>query len=134
MCEKVVVFDLDDTLCKEIDYLKSAYKEIAHRIAVSQENEEVVFQNMLDNYFGGKDVFQSLIEDYSISYGKDVLLEMYRNHLPTLCLEQGAKELLNVFLQAGVVMGIITDGRSITQRNKIKALGLGKYYWCPIKI
>ena len=29
MCKKVVVFDLDDTLYKEIDYLKSAFQEIA---------------------------------------------------------------------------------------------------------
>lgn len=127
MCEKVVVFDLDDTLCKEIDYLKSAYREIAHHIAVLEETEEVVYQNMLDNYFGGKDVFQSLIEDYVISIDKDTLLTMYRNHQPDLSLEQGAKDLLDAFFQAGVVMGVITDGRSITQRNKIRALGLEKY-------
>ena len=127
MCEKVVVFDLDDTLCKEIDYLKSAYREIAHRIASSQDAEAAIYQCMLDNYFGGKDVFQSLIEDYAISIDKDTLLTMYRNHQPDLSLEQGAKDLLDAFSQAGAVMGLITDGRSITQRNKIKALGLDKY-------
>lgn len=127
MCKKVVIFDLDDTLCKEIDYLKSAYKEIAHRVASSQNGEEDVYQTMLDNYFNGKDVFLSLIEDYSVSLDKDALLAMYRSHVPTMYLVQGAQDLLDAFSQAGVVMGIITDGRSITQRNKIKALGLEKY-------
>lgn len=127
MCEKVVVFDLDDTLCKEIDYLKSAYKEIAHRVSSSQDGEEGVYQTMLNNYFNGKDVFLSLIEDYSISLDKETLLAMYRSHVPTMCLNQGAQDMLDAFSQAGVVMGVITDGRSITQRNKIKALGLEKY-------
>ena len=127
MCEKVVVFDLDDTLCKEIDYLKSAYREIAHRVATLQNTEEDVYQNMLNRYFKGEDVFQALIEDYSISFDKDMLLTMYRNHMPTLCLGQETQDLLDAFSQAGIVMGLITDGRSITQRNKIKALGLDKY-------
>ena len=30
---RVICFDLDDTLCKEIDYLKSAYREIAEHAA-----------------------------------------------------------------------------------------------------
>lgn len=127
MCEKVVVFDLDDTLCKEIDYLKSAYREIAHRVSSSQDGEEDIYQHMLDNYFNGKDVFQSLIEDYSISLDKETLLAMYRSHVPTMCLNQGAQDMLDAFSQVGVVMGIITDGRSITQRNKIRALGIEKY-------
>ena len=32
---KVFVFDLDDTLYKEVDYVKSAFQYIAHRLADS---------------------------------------------------------------------------------------------------
>ena len=48
MCNKVVVFDLDDTLYKEIDFLKSAYKEIATSIG----NPELI-QQMLEWYKNG---------------------------------------------------------------------------------
>ena len=43
--DKVVVFDLDDTLYKEIDFLNSAFKEIALNISNDSDtsfNEKLV--------------------------------------------------------------------------------------------
>ena len=36
MCKKVVCFDLDDTLYKEIDYVQSAFNEIAAFVGHSE--------------------------------------------------------------------------------------------------
>ena len=47
----IVVFDLDDTLYKEIDYLFSAYHAIAESIRLDVAGE------MLDWYHAGKNVF-----------------------------------------------------------------------------
>ena len=49
MRKRVVVFDLDDTLYKEIDFLKSAYMEIASWIEESY-GKIGVYEYMLSCY------------------------------------------------------------------------------------
>ena len=46
LSDTVICFDLDDTLYKEIDYLKSAYKEIAVWVGHPEAAEQ-----MLDWYY-----------------------------------------------------------------------------------
>jgi len=50
MCNKVVVFDLDDTLYKEIDFLKSAYSYIARLTSNEKALEEDIYQLMWNTY------------------------------------------------------------------------------------
>lgn len=123
-----VAFDLDDTLYKEIDFLKSAYREIAQKVE-SETNLRDVYENMMQDYQGGKDVFQNLIDQSSGAISKENLLEMYRNHVPDIHMNEDAKTCLDILYKEDIPMGIITDGRSNTQRNKIKALGLER--WIP---
>ncbi|AJH15299.1 HAD family hydrolase [Myroides profundi] len=122
--KKVVVFDLDDTLIKEIHYLESAYKEIASKV---DPNNASLFDKMLVLYYRGENVFKWLTEEYSTAEVSQ-LLDWYRNHLPTLNLVEGAKELLSYCKEQKWILGLITDGRSITQRNKLKAIGLVDYF------
>ena len=53
----IVVFDLDDTLVKEIDYLKSAFKAIA--VKVDSTNDSL-FNQMLFWYQNKENVFQNI--------------------------------------------------------------------------
>lgn len=122
--KKVVVFDLDDTLIKELHYLESAYKEIAFKVD-SRRTE--LSQEMLTLYHEGKNVFEWLIEEYP-SVEIMQLLDWYRNHYPDLSLVGGAKEVLSYCKEQNWILGLITDGRSITQRNKLKAIGLANYF------
>lgn len=122
--KKVVVFDLDDTLIKELHYLESAYKEIAFKVDLRRTE---LSQEMLTLYHEGKNVFEWLIEEYPSVEIKQ-LLEWYRNHYPNLSLVDGAKEVLSYCKEQNWVLGIITDGRSITQRNKLKSIGLANYF------
>jgi len=121
----VVVFDLDDTLYDEIDFLYSGFKSIAgYFFSISAEK---TFKKMLHWYYAGENVFQNLIKgevflESDITF--NVLLDHYRNHFPSIKLRIGAKQLLNNIRSNGCKTGIITDGRSITQNNKILALGL----------
>lgn len=123
----VVVFDLDDTLYKEVYFLQSAFREIAEYY---QEKFGIygLWEKMMRHYKDGKDVFQEIIESYQRGMTKDFLLSIYRNHFPTIFLEQEIKQVLDVlWTDSKCHICIITDGRSITQRNKIKALGLYQY-------
>lgn len=119
MKAKYIIFDLDDTLMYEIDFLKSAFKEIADFI--DKKNQEELFKLMLIKYHEGENVFDFLINNYT-NFSKEQLLQMYRNHFPNISLNEGAYDLLKKIKSKGYKLGLITDGRSITQRNKLRAL------------
>ncbi|WP_312351341.1 HAD family hydrolase [Empedobacter sp.] len=119
MKAKYIIFDLDDTLMYEIDFLKSAFKEIADFI--DKKNQEELFKLMLIKYHEGENVFDFLINNYT-NFSKEQLLQMYRNHFPNVSLNEGADDLLKKIKSKGYKLGLITDGRSVTQRNKLKAL------------
>jgi len=119
LSDTVICFDLDDTLYKEIDYLKSAYKEIAVSVGHPEAAEQ-----MLDWYYAKENAFAKLIETYRLSATVTDCLKIYRNHFPDISMNAGVKEYLVGLKEDGAKLGLISDGRSITQRNKIKALGL----------
>lgn len=123
MRNKVVVFDLDDTLYKEFEFLKSAYKEIAYsqEIKLGLDN---LFDTMMMWYGCGYNVFDKLVQLYGSFVNKDELLTMYRLHFPSISLSNKVRKILCELLENNVSLGILTDGRSITQRNKINALHL----------
>jgi putative hydrolase of the HAD superfamily len=122
---KVFVFDLDDTLYKEFDFLRSAYKEIAVRL----QNFGAVdaYPKMLAWYGDKLNVFDKINEHYHLSIPISEYLSWYRNHIPSISLSKDATELLRNIIASGNKISLITDGRSITQRNKINALGLLQY-------
>lgn len=122
MCKKIVCFDLDDTLYKEIDFLKSAYHEIASSVGHPE-----LLPHMLQWYKVGDNVFQKLNKYLNKETPISEYLEMYRNHYPTISLSDGVEDVLNELRYRESILGIITDGRSISQRNKIKALGLERW-------
>ena len=124
--KNVIAFDLDDTLYKEVDFLKSAYREIAHSIKTS-DSPESVYDFMWDCWCKGENTFEKLIEHYHLDEGKDSLLLRYRNHIPNINLDTSVRNTLKTIKEKGYTVCLITDGRSVTQRNKIKALGLNEY-------
>lgn len=118
----VVVFDLDDTLYKEIDFVKSAFREIASKIGFPS-----AYNFMLEVYNKGENAFQEVIAKYNLKYKIPELLSIYRNHLPEIHLDNDAATFLNALKERKVVLGLITDGRTLQQKNKIKALRLDDY-------
>ena len=119
MSDLVVCFDLDDTLYKEIDYLKSAYLEIAETVGHPEAAEQ-----MVEWYKEGKNAFEELIKAFGLDLTIADFLKIYRNHYPEISLEEGVMEYLEELKDSGAKLGVITDGRSVTQRNKIRALGI----------
>lgn len=129
---KVVCFDLDDTLCKEIEYLKSAYREIAC-YAVQQCTETNVpiqvlevksYEAMLKAYQTGDNAFEALNAFLGLEVPVAELLQMYREHKPLIALDEVTRLTLDRLKTDGVLMGIVSDGRELTQWNKVRALGL----------
>ena len=132
---KVVCFDLDDTLCKEIDYLKSAYREIASYAVLQCTGTSIsvsilkakAYEVMLEAYQDGKNACEARNAYLGLDLPIADMLMMYRVHIPQISLEDGVRCTLDRLKANGVLMGIISDGRELTQWNKIKALGLTEW-------
>jgi len=123
----VIVFDLDDTLYKEQDFVLSGFHAVAQYISMDSAKSiaDSMFQLYLDKT---KDVFGEIIAMLKLSSpDKNGMLRVYREHYPTITLPNESKTLLDK-LHNNVQLALITDGRSVTQRNKIKSLGLEKYF------
>jgi putative hydrolase of the HAD superfamily len=116
----VVVFDLDDTLYNELDYLISAYKFIANK--VDSANSKELFSLMFSLYKNKKDVFNFLHTKYLIDISQ--LLHYYRNHLPFINLFPDVFGFIKAIKSNHGKIALLTDGRSVAQRNKINSLGL----------
>ena len=124
----VICFDLDDTLYKEIDFLKSAYREIAlHAAQDDQQLADKAYCVMLQAYKGGANAFLRLNELLGVETPVSAYLAMYRTHRPDIHLEEDVVAALDALKTAGCTMALITDGRSVQQRNKIAALGLNRW-------
>ncbi|REE25788.1 putative hydrolase of the HAD superfamily [Winogradskyella pacifica] len=119
----VVVFDLDDTLYNELDYLRSAYKSIA--IFVEPKDWKALYSKMFSLYRCKFNVFEFVANTYKIEIGH--LVEMYRNHQPDIQLFEGVLEVFDAIKSKNGKIGIITDGRSKTQRAKLESLGILNY-------
>lgn len=116
----VIVFDLDDTLYNEMEYLRSAYSEIAK--SLDSENWRPLFARMYSLFRSAADVFEFVSTTYQVD--KSELLNTYRTHTPTLHLFDGVLETMTQIKAKKGKIGIITDGRKTTQRAKLKALGI----------
>ncbi len=125
----IVIFDLDDTLFNELDYLKSAFSEIAKHIATEINSEQqTVFDDMLSLYHNNANVFAEILERHKTGFGIQDLLHIYRHHEPSIQLLEDRNLVLDNLKSKGIKMGLLSDGRSLQQRNKIKALHLNDYF------
>lgn len=120
---KVVIFDLDDTLYQEIDFVISAFREISFVLKIDFGADNCF--PVLMNYFrAGLKVFDEVIKAMQIPLTSEQLLSLYRNHIPDISLSHGAAMTINCLKNKNFHLGIITDGRSVAQRNKIRSLKL----------
>lgn len=128
--EILIAFDLDDTLCKEVEFVRSAYRHISNllndKYGIASNDS---YATLFDAFRCGENPFDTLLYKYPVITETALeLVEIYRYHTPTITLEDSTKELLEHFKTEGYALALITDGRSITQRNKIIALGLDNYF------
>ena len=120
--QKIICFDLDDTLYNEIDFLRSGFKVIA---GLLEEDWKPLMTQMFSLHRTGGDVFKYVAQRYDFSLEKQ--LEIYRYHMPEIEPFAGVRNLFKDIVSNKGKITIITDGRSRTQRNKLEALGLDEW-------
>ena len=127
----VIVFDLDDTLYNEIDFVYSGFRAVSSFLSSSYsiKTQEVLeaITAILEEDGRGK-IFDRVLTDYGI-FSKALVstcLSVYRLHQPQIELP---KSTINCLERLGDAhsLYIVTDGNKIVQRNKVNALGVERY-------
>jgi len=119
---KAVIFDLDDTLYSEKDYVRSGYREVAQLLPQIENCQERLWTAFLQ----GKPAIDTVLREAGLESGqiKEKCLNAYRSQRPRISLYEGVEQMLMLLRSSGIQIGIITDGRPEGQRNKLEALGL----------
>lgn len=124
---EALLFDLDDTLYLESDYVASGYRAVARYLAENYgRSYNEVFYTMMSVFVcrGRRMVFPIVIDRFlNSSVSIPELLQVYRCHTPKIHLFPGYSELLRL-LGKDHYIGIITDGLPEVQKRKVAALGL----------
>ena len=148
---KAVIFDLDDTLISEYDYIKSGYRVISKKIKEDyklENSEEQIYSLMWELFENdSKKVFNRLLEKLKLNYNEEYIKELvktYREHIPQIEFFEDVIHCIKQLRKQDIKLGIITDGYAVTQNNKLKVLNayelfdkiiitdeLGKEYWKP---
>jgi putative hydrolase of the HAD superfamily len=125
----MVVFDLDDTLYLERQFVVSGFAAVENHLVakgMACSGAADVFVGLLDTHGSGR-VFDLGLEHFSVPPSAELVAELvstYRHHAPTLSPQPGIKTLLTALGAAGVRLGVITDGDVTVQQGKLDALGL----------
>jgi len=125
-----LVFDLDDTLYPERDFVRSGFRAVdrwleeRHGIRHFAPEAERVFAagvrgRIFDEALGALGLAQPQIQILVPQ-----MTAVYRAHRANLTLFPDARWALERFARSHR-LGLITDGHARTQRNKVAALGIG---------
>lgn len=131
-----VVFDLDDTLYAESDYVLSGFRAVDEWLQKDQ-NVDGFFSRAKHRFLSGHRgrIFNEVLAELKISDPENVLVKqliaVYRQHSPTLNLYSDAIDTL-IWCEGKFNIGLITDGYGEVQRRKISALALNQSIPCRI--
>lgn len=122
----LIAFDLDDTLYSESEYVVSGLCAVAHRLAstYTEFNADTLFQIMHQAVGNPFDAVSEWLQHYNCDVDIPEMVKTYRYHTPQITLRDGVLETIHQLQQKGHIVAIITDGRTVTQTLKIRALGL----------
>lgn len=123
---KVAIFDLDDTLYSEKEYVLSGYQAIAEKFPEVSDMAVKLWDTFEK---GGKAIDEVLMSENIFTVeNKDECLNIYRFHKPKIKLYDGVMEMLFRIRKKGIKTAIITDGRPEGQHAKIDSLKLNNLF------
>lgn len=117
---KAVIFDMDDTLYSEKDYVRNGYREITDLFPNIKDAEKKLW-SLFESKKPAIDEFLKEENIYSEEI-KEKCLQVYRYQTPRITLYDGIKEMLIRLKEKDYFLGMITDGRPEGQNAKIEAL------------
>jgi putative hydrolase of the HAD superfamily len=123
---RCVVFDVDDTLYLERDYVRSGFQAVGERVRERFDVPDFSARAWAAFQSGARGtIFDQVIEDLGLDRAViPSLVSVYRSHRPAIELLPDARGCLARFL-GRLPVAVVTDGPIDSQRAKVAALGLG---------
>ena len=127
----IYIFDLDDTLYEERQYVESGLNAVASYVEQTWGvNKDLGFNELvtlLDSRGRGR-IFNDYLAMHGIPATKKhvrACLSAYRLHKPTLTMSNTHRELLNALPKP---LYVVTDGNKVVQGNKVDALNISHFF------
>lgn len=122
-----VVFDIDDTLYLERDYVRSGFEEVGRWVAEWLHLDNFA-ERCWNRFLEGarQSIFNDVLSEIGISPNPQLissLVEMYRCHQPAISLADDARATLHE-LHGQFPISVISDGPVNSQTRKVQQLGL----------
>jgi len=146
---RAVVFDLDDTLYPEQQYVRSGLRAVAGHLAGPEHGIDEVYNFLWQQFEHGdrRRVFNTTLTRIGRPDDEQVIAELvglYRCHRPALHLDDATERIIRELRRRGYRLGLLTDGYLPAQRLKVEALQLqdrldhiiyteqlGREFWKP---
>lgn len=124
----IFIFDLDDTIFKEFDYVKSGFKFCAKFLSKNKISTKKIYNNFIRLFRknGRGKVFDLYFKGNKSKSKK--LISLYRKHYPDIKAYKDALNLIRTLKKKKIRMYIVTDGIKDSQYQKIKKLNIKKYF------
>jgi putative hydrolase of the HAD superfamily len=129
---RAIVFDLDDTLYPEREYVLSGFRAVAHwaaaHLAIPFEVGYAELKLLFEQGVRG-DTFNRWLAMHQLppDHWVPQLVRSYREHTPVLAPFSGVPELLGSLCQR-YRLGLLSDGYLAVQQRKLAALGLERHF------
>jgi putative hydrolase of the HAD superfamily len=119
-----IVFDIDDTLYLERDFVFSGYRAVSS--AVASKYGFFIYDRLIESFLAGQrgDLFTPVLNEKMDDVREDFvkeLVKIYRSHVPDIKPFDGIPELLKK-IGAYCKLAIISDGFLEVQKRKLGAL------------
>ena len=129
---RVVVFDLDDTLYPEIEFVKSGFHAVASFLKETGKVSEDLYGRMWQKFCSGsrRTIFNEMFADAGMADDMELIrksVDVFRYHQPAICLSPDAWPVLE-FFRARKKLCLLTDGYLRMQKNKVRALEIEHFF------
>lgn len=130
---KAILFDMDDTLFDEIEYVKSGFWAVAAHLQQARDLPADYSYPSMMAFFeleGRGAIFDRVIERFEVRRAEGLVAEciaIYRNHQPTVQPYRGVRQLL-ASISNDYKTALVTNGLPIMQERKLTALDVGQYF------
>ena len=127
-----IVFDIDDTLYLERDYVLSGFADVARQVGTTPTEIAALDAWLRDAFEAGvrDDTFDRLRRSFptiAVRFRTDELVALYRIHRPDITLDREVVTVLDRLRRGGRRLGALSDGPLMSQSAKVEALDLRRW-------
>ena len=127
---KAFIFDLDYVLFNEDLYYFAVFEKMSLFLNLDNEKLNLMKKFYTKNKLLSKDMLGDILKNLKLytPHLQEKFFEFYKTVYKPLPLYRDVKEVLFALRKKDYKLGIITNGTVEAQKNKIKCLGIGKFF------